>query len=173
MSNTTRVKINVKTGEIEFEGSETFVEKKLAELKGLMDLISSSLPEGGIGKAGYASAEESGIETAKIQGKQEIQVPKNFGEWYHKFPDKLQQTDQVLIAGYFTQSKSSGDIFKTSQANKVLKDQGIKVANAAASLKQLQDAKRVFVVKKEGKIALFRVSDKGQVYLSKLLNKRK
>lgn len=173
MSNTTRVKINVKTGEIEFEGSEKFVEKKLAELKGLMDLISSSLPEGGIGKAGYASAEESGIETAKIQGKQEIQVTKDFGEWYHKFPGKLLQTDQVLIAGYFTQRNSSDDIFKTSQANMLLKNQSIKVANATGSLKQLQDAKRVFVVKKEGRIGLFRVSDKGQEYLSELLNKRK
>ena len=169
MSNITRVKINVKSGEIEIEGSETFVEKKLAELKDLLDLVCSSLPSFAVDTADFRATEESVEEAVKIPAKKDIQVPENFGEWYHKFPGKLQQTDQVLIAGYFVQDKSAGSNFKTSQANKTLKDQGIKVSNAAASLKQLQDAKRVFVVKKEGKLALFRVSDNGRKYLSKLL----
>lgn len=172
MAEVTRVRINVKSGEIEFEGNQSFVETQLANLPELLSALK-------ISKSTKTEDELDASEEGDIMGegassgKELLSVPSTFGEWYGKYPGPLKQTDQVLIAGYFVQHSSMNKVFKTIEANKTLKEQGIKVANAADSLKSLLTSKYIFVLKKEGKIALFRVSDKGEERLLKLLRKHK
>lgn len=172
MTEATRVRINIKTGEIEFEGNQAFVESQLAKLPELLNALKiakSVKTEEGTG----GDEEEEVLGEGSSSGKELLAVPTTFGAWYNKFPGSLKQTDQVLIAGYFVQHNSKDKIFKTIEANKALKDQSVKVANAADSLKDLLDSKLVFIVKKEGKLALFRVSDKGEGHLLKLLGQHK
>lgn len=172
MSDNTRIKININTGEIEFEGSEEFVISQLSSLPTTLNMICDLIPK----KQESLRKREKEIETGKDAEVSDITsgeliIPDNFGEWLNKFPPKMQQTEQMLIAGYFHQNKLSPDnMFKTIQANKLLIEQGVKVSNPADCMLRLKELKRVFVAKKDGKLNLFRVSKPGEDIILKSLN---
>ncbi|MFC1963767.1 hypothetical protein ACFLV1_00070 [Chloroflexota bacterium] len=173
MSDNTRIKININTGEVEFEGSEDFVVNQLSNLSNILNIVSGVLTSAQQNVRGAEKPKELPQDAGDVNEVSKYDVfPDNFGEWFNRFPSKIQQTEQMLVAGYFHQKNSPENIFKTSQANKLLIEQGIKVTNPADSMRSLQEVKRVFVVKKEGKLSLFRVSKDGEAHLSGLLNQR-
>ena len=175
MAENTRIKININTGEFEVEGSEDFVNTQISALPEILKKLSGSLPKLPVTPAqtqtaGEAKIEPTGIATSKQQTDALNTLPDNFGEWYNKFPKKITQSDLVLIAGYFQQKGIATDsAFETSEVNDLLKVQGIKVANAAVSLKSLQDSKYVIIIEKRGKLNRFRISPDGESHIRELL----
>jgi hypothetical protein len=172
MADVTKAKINLRKGEFEFEGNQAFVEKQLSSLSDLIDSLHARdyWEEAHIEEETEETTKDK-TETTTDKG---LSVPDSFGEWYNKFPKKLTQSDQILIAGYFVQSHSTDRSFKTSKANKFLKEQGIKLSNPSVTLKkQVLKKKWVFVVKKKGVLHCYRVSAEGKDHLRSLLKQKK
>jgi len=176
MGDVTRVKINLLSGEIEFEGTESFVNAQLANLKDLIAVISIE----GKGQRDSTHKRALNEQQDNVIGAKDNEpsigqidaLPESFGEWLNKFPKGMNGSDQILIAGYYLQKKSETNDFKTGDANKLLKEQGIKLANPADSLKKLSSSKRVFVNSKNGKLSMYRVSQSGEEHIISLLTSK-
>lgn len=163
----TRVRINLASGEIEIQGSEEFVERQLSNLESLISTLSynnrlqtqsPSSPEGKVDKETTTTTTEP-------------QLPDTFGEWLNQFPDDINDSEKALIAAYYIQMKSADNEFKTFEVNKILKEQGVKLANTSNSIKRLVSRKLAFTTRKEGKISYYRLSKNGREHLASLLER--
>ena len=174
---TTRVKINLKSGEIEIEGSEAFVENQMDNLDSIIDLLSSvqeepintitHVPDNGSAPAVIAETISSDEDASVPPG--DILVPSSFGEWMHNFKDEVNDLEKCLLTAYYVQKGSPENDFKTSEVNKSLKEHGIKLSNPSTSLKRLVEKKLLFQTRKSGKLRLMRVSQDGMTLLRSLL----
>ena len=168
---TTKVKINFRTGEIEMEGSEQFVKSQLEMLEPIVEYM-AQLAGGASGDSnGIENEHDAVVEEEKIStiGEKGLEVPKTFGEWMHKFKDDLNDLDKSLLTAYYVQKASTENDFKTSEVNKSLKEHGIKLSNPSASLQRLSSKKFVFQTRKVGKLKFLRVSSDGISHLKSLL----
>lgn len=172
MPDNARIRINIYTGEIEFEGNEDFVTSQLANLTNTLNTLKTALPP----KEEVRKHKEE--QPKDIQGTatgfsslKDIPIPDNFGEWFNEFPKSLQQNEYMLIAAYYQQRQSSDNTIKTIEANRLLIEQGTKVANAALCMTRLKKDKYVIKIGTIGKkISKFRVSKDGEAYLFNLIN---
>ncbi|MDD4876526.1 MAG: hypothetical protein PHQ86_05295 [Dehalococcoidales bacterium] len=164
MPENTRIRININTGEIEFEGTEDFVKNQLENLPTLIESISTFIPT----KQESLQKQEEAPQNSEATNTNELIIPDNFGEFLNSFPKQLQQTDKALIAGYYQQKCSQANNFETSQVNKLLLDQSIKIANASTSLKSLATSKYIFPLPPRGRLKVYRVSNDGVDYLKTL-----
>ena len=80
-----------------------------------------------------------------------------FGEFILRLPSTSTDVDKMLAAGFYVQATSVDDAFGTSDANRRLIEQGIKLGNPSQCVKQSLLAKRVFLVSK----GRYRVSQPG------------
>ncbi len=172
----TRVKINLKTGEVEFKGSENFVQNQMDNLDTIIDLLSSDaiLPatEANQGSEIDRTAIDEEINEPEdvINDTSAFQVPSSFGEWLHKFKDTINDLEKALVTAYFVQHQSEKNDFKTLEVNNALREHGIKLSNPSQALKKLEAKKYLFQTRKEGpKIRFMRVSQDGLSHLKTLL----
>ena len=164
----TRVRINLASGEIEIQGSEEFVERQLSNLESLISTVSLS--------RGFRSQSPSLTEVQVVKEIERatptgFQLPDTFGEWLSQFPRDTNDNDKALIAAYYIQSNSETNEFKTLEVNKILQEQGVKLANTSNSIKRLISRKFAFTTRKEGKINYYRLSQNGQAHLMSLLER--
>jgi hypothetical protein len=148
-----RVRINLSQREFEVEGSEAFVRSFAARIEELLAAIDTTAP------ADLPDPPETprGAEANPTFG--------SFGEFILRLPSSSTDVDKMLAAGFYMQSTSVDDAFGTSDANKRLLEQGIKLGNPSQCVKQSLLAKRVFVVGK----GRYRVSQPGRGHLRQLL----
>lgn len=170
----TRVKINLKSGEIEFEGSEEFVQNQMDNLDAILDLIGAGMDVSDASEIDEVSdstqvdSEDSVLNSSVSTS--DLEVPGSFGEWMHKFNDSINDLEKALVTAYYVQSQSDKKDFKTLEVNKSLRDHGIKLSNPSQSLKKLETKKYLFQTRKEGpKIRFMRVSQDGINHLKSLL----
>ena len=171
MADSTRVKINIYSGDIEFEGTEEFVSKQLDQIATTIHTLSKALiATGGIKPTPGPSASSIENVNSATEGSG---LPDNFGEYLNKFPKpkNLQQVEQILIAGHYRQKLSSDNAFETSEANKLLQEQGIQLTNPTQSINSLISGKLVIIIGKRGKLKRFRLSPSGEETIQELLSK--
>lgn len=177
MEGQTKLYINIKTGEVSIEGSEDFVSLQMENLEDIVSLIqtepttSLSPAQNEVSIIDSEDSEDDALEDAFIAEKPAgtLVVPDVFGEWLHMFKDDINGQDKALITAYYVQQDSEGNDFKTSQVNKSLKDHGVKLANAATTLKQIEKKKLIFQTRKVGRLSFKRVSQDGIKHLKSLL----
>ncbi|WP_353854148.1 hypothetical protein [Bacillus sp. Bos-x628] len=171
MSNA-RVKINVRSGELDFEGSEDFVKEQMDQLEAIVDIIAQLYVDDKDNEIEEfiqeerKEVEESKLKTVEIDP---LDVPDIFGEWQNRFTDDTTDLDKALITAYFVQMNSEQNEFKTKEVNDTLKEHGIKLSNPSSSLDRLTEKKLTFQVRKLGKLKFLRVSAKGLSYLKTLI----
>lgn len=169
-----KAKINFKTGEVEFEGSEQFVEKQLNNIDAIAEYIALLIPNNStdevdeIEQEEIAAVAEEEEERLVTVGEQDLHVPDTFGEWLHGFKDDANDLDKALITAFYVQKQAPNNDFKTSEVNQSLQDHGIKLSNPSSSLKRLASKKLLFQTRKVGKLKYMRVSADGVKHLKTL-----
>lgn len=149
----TRIRIKIKAGELEIEGTESFVREHLEKYEDLIESFKEAQTETDI--------PQTETEVQEVSSAMKDRLPETFGEYFHGFRKSISDIDKILIAGYFVQSKSPDSSFTTASANKLLLEQGVKLPNASQSVTRNKSSKKIFTVQ-GGK---FRVSDQGIDYL--------
>lgn len=148
-----RIRIALGNREFEIEGSESFIESHGSTVSELLGQFSA--PVDSPTEASPRSSDD-GV-TPRSEGPL---VGIEFGEALHLLPKNATGTDQILLAGKYSQTASDNQTFVTRDANRMLEDHGIKLTNASQALKNNLVAKRIFKV--EGK---YRLSLSGDEYL--------
>lgn len=156
MVNSARIRINLSTKEFEIEGTEQFVKEYAEKIENLLSSFANTNIPMNIPPDVTAN---NNSDAPVVTG-----LPANFGEYLHGFPSNVTDVDRILIAGFFVQSQSADNSFNTLSANDLLKDQGIKLVNAAASLAKNKSPKKIFALTKGN----FRVSKTGTDYINNL-----
>jgi hypothetical protein len=167
METRTRVRINLNTREVEFEGSEAFIEKYDDVIKEFIEKI----------KTPYSlnsSIESFELSTQKPMENDTTQVatsifsnglPDSFGEYYTKFPRNIKVIDKILIAAYYVQLRSSDNLLLAKEAADLLTEQNVQITNASAFIKALVNTGKLF--KHLGK---YKVSEKGIELIAQMYN---
>lgn len=160
---TSKVKINIASGEIEFEGSEEFVERRLEALPSLLESLKLKVAPAAPAQPPLNPAVHAPNEQNKSN------VPDTFGEWMHRFPSDISDQDAVLLTSIYVQRQSEANEFKTAEVNKMLMEHGVKVSNTSTSLNRLVSKKLLFQTRKDGKLKFLRVSKDGEAKIEELL----
>lgn len=151
-----RICVTVGNTQLDLEGPEPFISNYAEPLNRMLDRLASdattSIDTPPTTETGATPGDESGPEDLE------------FGEALQMLRSAT-GTDQILLAGKFVQDASEDRTFETRDANQLLIDQSIKLANASNSMKRNLTGKRVFKV--GGK---FRVSRTGEEHLASLLD---
>jgi len=152
----TRLRINLTQREFEVEGSEEFVRSFADRFEELLAALDSEpLPSAPVA-ADPPRSPVAEIDSSSLG---------SFGEFLLRLPSSATDVDKMLAAGFFVQMASVDDAFGTSDANRRLLEQGIKLGNPSQCVKQSLLAKRLFMLNK----GRYRVSQPGRAYLRQLL----
>jgi hypothetical protein len=106
----------------------------------------------------------SSVATDQKVGPAQEAVPAEFGEYFHRFGSSVSDVDRVLIAGHFSQVHNGRGSFSTRDANELLINQNVKVANASECVRRALNSRRVFAVGK----GEYKVSSQGIEYVQSL-----
>ncbi|MFO6454171.1 MULTISPECIES: hypothetical protein [unclassified Aeromicrobium] len=158
---TARIRISLTAGELEIEGPESFVSQYEESIAAVLE----KLREEGVVVTKHQHAPVTtvfdGVGENAITGPATV-ADEPFGEVLHSLTTKS-GTDQILLAGYYVGKNAADGTFSTTEAHKLLIEQGVKLSNASQSLKNNLTAKRAFKVGSR-----FKISKAGIDYLNTL-----
>jgi hypothetical protein len=157
---TNSIRVNVTTGELELSGSQEFIEGYADRIDAVLMMLADRAE-----KAPLSSPSDSPRHPTGPQHKLNPEgLHATFGEYLHTLRNGITGTDQILAAGHFAQQHNSSNQFTTRDANKLLTDQGIKLANPTQSVTNNVTGKRAIKLSK----GAFRVSPDGIKHLQSL-----
>lgn len=161
MDDRARLRVNLAQREFEIEGSEAFVREQSERLEALLQALEPLEPA-----PPRAEPAEPTLPFADPPPKPAgTPALGEFGDFILRLPSSATDVDRMLAAGFFVQSQSDDDAFGTSDANRRLVEQGVKLGNPSQCVRQSLVAKRVFLVKR----GRFRVSQIGRQHLRQLM----
>jgi hypothetical protein len=160
----TRLRLNLVAREIEIEGSESFVREYADKFSGILDSIIAKNIDTAAQQQAPPLAEQD-VDLGESPVVQLSGVPATFGEYMSFFPTDIKDVDKMLITCYYTQARDENNSFTTAAANALLKEQGIKLANASNCVTHNLQKKNVFRLEK----GQFRVSQSGVERINGLL----
>ncbi|MCX7593622.1 MAG: hypothetical protein N2235_07655 [Fischerella sp.] len=171
MENKAKIRINLNLREFEIEGSEAFINSHSAKIESFLEILKTAPPVITEPKIHHKDKEGSEIKTDKVRSTNKSHsedIPETFGEYYHKMPKKSTESDKILLAGHFIQSKSEDNLFTTKEANAALLEQGVKLSNPTVFVNRCEKSKHIIKISK-GK---FRVSKTGLEHIKQLLTEQ-
>lgn len=146
-SEVARIRVSLTTGELEVEGSESFVSQYAEPIAAILEKLESD------GFTPAAPMQQSAAPAPPAPGPTpQAAEDEPFGEVLHALSSKS-GTDQILLAGYYVGKNASDGTFSTNDAHSLLIGQGIKLSNASQSMKNNVTAKRAFKVGSRFKVA--------------------
>lgn len=144
---TARIRIRLATGELEIEGTESFVSRYAESIDAIVDRLHTGSV---ITQPASTATPAGGVAAAESVTSPSPDEP--FGEVLHTLASKS-GTDQILLSGYYVTKGTPDGTFSTADANSLLIEQGVKLSNASQSMKNNLNAKRVFKVGSRFKVA--------------------
>ena len=169
MDNGACIKINRDTGEIEISGSEAFVKEQVPLLERVLNISqvaatpSTPVAEKRVERRGRPRKIAPAEGTYKS-----VKPPKitnSFSSYMRSFKRKMKKGDWILAAGYYFQTSTGSDTFSTFNTSKLLKAQGVELANPSQYMKNNISSGRV---KSAGKRA-YKVTEQGINHLNILM----
>ncbi len=153
-----RVRLNFTARELEIDGPVAVVRELIEEYRPMVENAVSPAPA----TSGYArpAGGSAPVSSAARPG----DVPESFGEYLHAFPDSLSGPDKMLVAAAYVQAQSDDNCFSTREANALLKEHGIRLANASVARKRIVAAKYAFPTAR----GRFRLSTEGDRAIEEL-----
>ena len=135
-----RVRLNFTARELEIDGPVAVVRELIEEYRPMVENAASPAPatSGYVQPAGGSAP----VSSAAHPG----DVPESFGEYLHGFPDSLSGPDKMLVAAAHVQAQSDDNCFSTRETNALLKEHGIRLANASVTVKRIVAAKYAFPI---------------------------
>jgi len=91
----------------------------------------------------------------------------SFSGFLKSFTTKMKKGDLILAAGYYFQQSTKSDTFSTFNASKLLKAQGVQLANPSQYMKNNMSSKRVRMIDKR----TYQVTPGGVAHLNMLMAK--
>lgn len=91
----------------------------------------------------------------------------SFSGFLKSFTTKMKKGDLILAAGYYFQQSTKSDTFSTFNASKLLKAQGVQLANPSQYMKNNMSSKRVRMLDKR----TYQVTPGGVAHLNMLMAK--
>jgi hypothetical protein len=162
----TRIKISLNTREIEWEGSESFIEKYQSLIEEIINkVIDQSAPSDSQSSSQFKSSDDREINFNKTGQNESLILTESFGEFYIRFSKNISVSDKLLIAGFFVQSQGEEGSFSPKEAADLLNEQSVKVTNASAFIKSLQNSGKVY---KQG--GRYKVHEKAIEYIKQLVS---
>jgi hypothetical protein len=152
MTSEVRIRVSLSTGEFELEGPESFIAKYEETTRQLLERLVGSQPTD-FDLAASVSSDNVAPAQASLRSANGVAKLPEFGEAVHLLPRGVSGTDQILLAGFYASQNHGERTFATSEANKLLVEQGIRVANPSQSLKNNLNSKKVFKVGSRYKIS--------------------
>jgi hypothetical protein len=168
MENKAKIRINLNLREFEIEGSEAFINSHSAKIESFLEILKTAPPIVTEPKAHHKENEVTEVKPAKTVSTHKASsedIPETFGEYYHEMPKKSTESDKILLAAHFVQSKSDDNLFTTKESNAALLEQGVKLSNPTVFVTRCEKAKHIIKISK-GK---FRVSKTGLEHIKELL----
>ncbi|HET6469376.1 MAG TPA: hypothetical protein VFG43_13465 [Geminicoccaceae bacterium] len=154
--------MNLSEREYEIEGDEPFVREFSERLEALFQSLEPAEPPP-LREPQEAAGPGDG--PARNGAAARPSALGEFGDFIHRLPASATDVDRMLAAGFYVQQQSDDDAFGTSDANRRLVEQGVKIGNPSQCVRQSLVAKRVFMVKR----GRFRVSQIGRQHLRQLM----
>lgn len=139
------VRLNYSIREFEVRGSPTDVSDWVGRLSSLLDADPTVVAEDAARVTTPASPPTEALAINYGSGGSDG-FPANFGEYFHRFRTDITDVDRMLIAGHFLEQSSDGRVFTTAEANRMLKEQGVRVTNPSEALRRNLSTRRVFKV---------------------------
>ncbi|MBO0340989.1 MAG: hypothetical protein DSY83_03685 [Flavobacteriia bacterium] len=172
MNDSSKIRINLTTREVEIQGSEEFIAKYNLTIDSFLEKIyDDGNYQGNSQKTNRTLPDEQDSspirkdDDSKNKSSYEIEEEPSFGELYNKMPNSAKDVDKMLLAGYFAQKNSDDRIFSTRDASSLLVEQGVKLSNPSASMQANMATKKVF--KHKGG---YRISETGMNYIKNNFN---
>jgi hypothetical protein len=144
-----RIRLSLSTGELELEGSEAFIKEYAEDIGALLKRLSDAA----VTSPAVTPAEPARAEAVRPADRTSDRTLPEFGEVLHQLPNGITGTEEILVAGYYASRQTADKTFPTADANKLLIEQGIKLANPSQSLKNNMDSRRVFKTGKNYKLS--------------------
>lgn len=98
----------------------------------------------------------------------EPKVASSFSAYMKSFKRKMKKGDWILAAGYYFLTSTNSETFSTFNTSKLLKSQGVELANPSQYMKNNVSSGRIEATGKRA----YKVTDTGKNYLAMLMTKK-
>lgn len=105
---------------------------------------------------------------APAKAAKEPKVASSFSAYMKSFKRKMKKGDWILAAGYYFLTSTNSDTFSTFNTSKLLKSQGIELANPSQYMKNNVSSGRIDATGKRA----YKVTETGKNYLAMLMTKK-
>jgi len=153
-----RLRLNIRTGEVEVECPEDFLDTAIQRVGDLATLLSPNGRNAGEDVAVPPPHAKPADPESRADADKLADLPPSFGEWLHKLPNDAPETEKALYAGYYVQLGREDKAFTTREVTELLQEHSVKLGNPSRAIQHNVAAKKCFILSgKDGKERSFRV----------------
>ena len=172
---TYKIRVNLKSGEIEVEGDKEFVREEIRELIEMVrDTTTYTKFET---EETHAKSTEDKVSIVSAMEEPQKEIPyESFAELYKAFAPKAEQ-EKSLIAVYWLNKKEGREKVTPKDVENLLRNASISLpSNISRDLKVLAGGKKAYLIKiseksLKGKTSEYRISMSGEEYIKSRLKR--
>lgn len=173
-SETSSIRVNLSTREIEVVGSEDFINEILDEPETLEKIAAV------IAKHSYRSVSQSSDKAASsVHGNgtgetsnSEMDLPDEVGEWLINFPVRdLTQAELALLGAYYLSKSGEVEQFSSQDVADLLDQAGINISNPNREMNKLADDQYIYKSGESGAKKLYKIHLNGRDSVKEIMGR--